>query len=180
MPVIQGGGVVYDQGAAMRESADSLTKALQNLQLIKQNQRKLDQEGLEAAYQAFQMVQASSGLPMQMFMGTEMAKPLLDNIFEMTSRVTGRAMDGNTAKQVSNMLYEYSTNPNNYTKGTWAEFLLTRMGGSSTAEKTEPPRSEEKVDPSNLGKKSDSNLFLTRNDDKREGEVVLGIILPPL
>lgn len=131
MPVIQGGGVAYDQTAAMREGTNDFVKAAQNLQQLALLRRNLDKESLESAYNVFKLAQQASGLPVQTFLGTEMAKPILDTIMELTSRATGRSIDGNIAKQISNSIYEYAANPDNWSKGTWSEFLLTRMGGGS-------------------------------------------------
>lgn len=128
MPVIQGGGIGYDAGKAMREAAQGLSQSMQNLALLRQEEQKHQLKVMESAKDLLLFTQQASGLPMQMFLGSEMAKIPLQNYILAYSAASGRQMKADEAIELSNRIIEWSTHPENYTENTFTEFFLSRAG----------------------------------------------------
>ena len=158
MPVIQGGGVTYDAGAAVRDNFKDLTNSMQILATLKQEERKHQLNVLDKAAQLVQFAQQASGLPMQVFLGTELATEPLNAMFQAYSAASGRKLTGDEAQQIVNMLQEYNADQKNWSKGTFTQFVLSRSSdvgqmakGSGTATPTQGQNAPEQAPPSTGG-----------------------------
>ncbi len=126
MPVIQGGGVTYDAGAAVRDSFKDLTNSMQILATLKQEERKHQLNVMTSALDMLKLAQISSGLPWQVFLGTDLATAPLNAYLQAYSAASGRQLSSNEAQQLANQLHEFNADQNNWSARTQAEFLLSR------------------------------------------------------
>lgn len=126
MPVIQGGGVTYDAGAAVRDNFKDLTNSMQILATLKQEERKHQLNVMTSALDMLKLAQISSGLPWQVFLGTDLATAPLNAYLQAYSAASGRQLSSNEAQQLVNQLHEFNADQNNWSAQTQAEFLLSR------------------------------------------------------
>ncbi len=126
MPVIQGGGVTYDAGAAVRDNFKDLTNSMQILAALKQEERKHQLNVMTSALDMLKLAQISSGLPWQVFLGTDLATAPLNAYLQAYSAASGRQLSGDEAQQLANQLHEFNADQNNWSAQTQAEFLLSR------------------------------------------------------
>ena len=126
MPVIQGGGVTYDAGAAVRDNFKDLTNSMQILAALKQEERKHQLNVMTSALDMLKLAQISSGLPWQVFLGTDLATAPLNAYLQAYSAASGRQLSSNEAQQLVNQLHEFNADQNNWSAQTQAEFLLSR------------------------------------------------------
>ena len=126
MPVIQGGGVSYDASAAVRDSFKDLTNSMQILATLKQEERKHQLNVMTSALDMLKLAQISSGLPWQVFLGTDLATAPLNAYLQAYSAASGRQLSSNEAQQLVNQLHEFNADQNNWSAQTQAEFLLSR------------------------------------------------------
>ena len=126
MPVIQGGGVSYDASAAVRDSFKDLTNSMQILATLKQEERKHQLNVMTSALDMLKLAQISSGLPWQVFLGTDLATAPLNAYLQAYSAASGRQLSGDEAQQLANQLHEFNADQNNWSAQTQAEFLLSR------------------------------------------------------
>ena len=99
---------------------------MQILAALKQEERKHQLNVMTSALDMLKLAQISSGLPWQVFLGTDLATTPLNAYLQAYSAASGRQLSSNEAQQLVNQLHEFNADQNNWSAQTQAEFLLSR------------------------------------------------------